>query len=247
MKTLGVCVSLSLLLACSKKQVDDAPKPEPKVSALPRSTASAPLKKPTPRSHFSFVKRFSGSARLYAVGSAAIVCEAGCRFSKGPAPKVWRVDAEGVVEDKKLWPGHAWQDRIKSMKEEGYDSLEVTFSGKYPKPLYAFAHTGSRTGEVLQDVSFQGKYWASVSDFAPGSDSSVGAPPRRYDDALLTAPVSSDPTALLVFGAGGETLIATPRKLHVYKTQRWSTRSCSLGQRRPCVAFGERRDPGYSR
>ena len=129
------------------------------------------------------------------MGSAAILCETPCVFKKGPPPKVWLIEGDKVEEKPELWPGHAYQQYLPTLKEEGEGSAPVLYDGEYPDKLYAVGVSGSRVWGGLPTVKFVKKYWAeSRNGVVRGSHSTDrGLPPREYDDALVTAPVTYTP------------------------------------------------------
>ena len=223
MRTLTIIAAGLLGLSCSKKDPPVEAKPEPIPSGSMRSAPEPPKKEAPEVIRFSLDKHIKQKVRVFEVGSAAVVCAEPCVFKKGPPNKTWLVDKDGVREDPKLWPGHAWQHLIPHLETEGNgEGIAVSYFGEYPK-LRATAYTGSRTGEVLPALVFQKKYW-SPADRHLADSSKRPRPPRRYDVALVTAPIDVNPIDKLVYGGGGPTLLAGPKKLHVYKGDSWATR-----------------------
>ncbi len=228
MRTLTIVAAGLLGLSCSKKEPPVEAKPEPIPSGSVRSAPEPPKKEAPKVVRFSLDKHIKQKVRLFDVGSAAVVCAEPCVFKKGPPNKTWLVDKDGVREDPKLWPGHAWQHLIPNMESEGYgEGIAVSYFGEYPK-VRATAYTDSRTGEVLPALVFRKKYWSPAEPdlahypFPPST-------PRRYDAVLVTAPVSEDPVDMLAYGGGGPTLTAGPKKLHVYEKDAWATRPAPWG------------------
>lgn len=214
-----------LCLACSKRESPaTTASAEPIQSAAPKLAPSARVERPP--SPFRLVKEFP-SGKFFPVGSAAILCETPCVFKKGPPPKVWLIEGDKVEEKPELWPGHAYQQYLPTLKEEGEGSAPVLYDGEYPDKLYAVGVSGSRVWGGLPTVKFVKKYWAeSRNGVVRGSHSTDrGLPPREYDDALVTAPVTYTPEVRFFFGAGGPTIVLDSHAFHEWDGKAWTKKT----------------------
>lgn len=210
-----------IVLACSRQETRT--EAEPTASAARSVTTPAPsaaLAEPE-KPRFRKLRAFE-AATFFAVGRAGIVCEGGCVYSAGSKPKVWLLENGQAREAPELWPAHAWERYLPALKEEDDGTAIVSYYGSYPNQLFASTDSGGRTWPGLPRVKFHVEYWVEV-DGASGRASEDDVPPRRFDRALLTAPVTGSPVHRLVFGAGGPTLIAAAKQLHVWDGKAWST------------------------
>lgn len=217
-----------LALACSKKETSTEAKPEPTLSSSMKAAPSPPPVVVDRPIRFKLEKEFELRTSNFDLGSAWLFCQFPCEIRRGPNMRMWLVTPEGIEENGKLWPGHAWQDYLAGMEGEGYKSIQVHFSGDYPK-IYATAYTDSRTGEPMPALAFQRKYWAVHTGGYIDPSTRDRTPPRGYDAALLTAPVDFDPTKALAFGGSGPTLLVSARKLHVFEAGKWTSRDAPFG------------------
>ena len=217
----SLAVVCGLALACSKKEAPVEASPEPPSSGAKSAPAPSAKQAEPEAPKFRKVEREFSAAKLFAVGSAAIVCEGGCEYSEKHKPKVWLLEGGKLREAPELWPGHAYERYLGALKEEDEGRAVVAYHGEYPKKLYATTDSGSRTWGGLPRVKFNIKYWAETSGGYEESGAH-GLPPRRFDRALLTAPVSHHPGDI-VFGADAPAMLVAPKKLHVWNEKHWSS------------------------
>ncbi|MGE0326807.1 MAG: hypothetical protein AB7S68_31055 [Polyangiaceae bacterium] len=238
MRSVALGVAVLMLVACSKKESADTPQPEPSAvpstgtavtskSAVPRESA-APVQAEDDGSEFEALKGVSG--RLFPVGNAVVACGGQCTFPSDPPPQMQIVE-NGVVRDApELWPANAWADYAAGMKKEGITST-VSFSGEYPKQLFARGWGEGRTGEGnLPSVKFFVKYWVNGED-SPQLFTKPAPPPREYDEALLTLPTSKSPTDTFTFGGGGPLLGAEAKSLWIREAKDWVRKIAPWGDR----------------
>ncbi len=218
------------LVACSKKENVDTPQPEPSAAPAPSASAgtaisaqsAVPAEHATPEDpEADFVEVQGVSGHFFAVGDAVLVCGGGCTFPADPPPPMWIIENGKAREAPELWPANAWTGYASMMKKEHLTS-SVSFSGEYPKQLFARAWGEGRTGDGnLPAVKFFVKYWVDGTESNDLKQYKRPVSPREYDEALLSLPTKQDPRSTFIYGGGGPPMAAEPNSLWIRKGKEW--------------------------
>ncbi|MCA9630214.1 MAG: hypothetical protein KC766_21230 [Myxococcales bacterium] len=230
MRSLAWSLIALSLLGCSKKESPETPQPEPSATPAPEPSAgtavttqsAAPAESAAPGDpDADFVALTGPKGQHFVVGRAVVVCGGDCKFPADPPPPMWVIEDGKVREAPELWPANAWTTYAASMKKEKMTS-SVSFSGDYPKQLFARGWGEGRTGDGnLPPVKFFVKYWVdgtAMPDFLP---SDLPLPPREYDEALLSLPTKQDPRSTFTYGGGGPPVAAEANSLWIRKGKEW--------------------------